>query len=251
MPTLAPPDTPGGTPAPSMPGATPGRRASGSAPRLTFFEWREVVIGPLRAVTPKEGEDVRVLTEAEHVLEVLGVPAARLRRDLRPVLVYFHWPHEDPEHGRLSDALCGRLLNDEEVARWGKLFRCVQVDMGQSDARLAALAGAGAEPAFVVLDATGTRVTRIAAPKSSVKLRKALEDAVGRVPGMRKDLDRRLREQEEQLEEARRLEKADRLKEALELVDAVRFSDLRVGKHYDRAFSYGQTLAQRLESAGG
>lgn len=243
MPSLGAPD------APSMPGATPGRRVSGGMPRITFFEWREIVIGPLRAVTPKEGQEVKNLSEAEHVREALGLMDAARRGDTRPVLIYFHWPHEDATHGRVSDALCSRILNDEDVARWGKLFRCVQVDMGQSEEKFSALAGAGSEPSFVVMDSAGKIVARIEAEKSSVKLRKALEAAIDRVPAYRKEIQRRLKEQEAQLDEARRLEKADDLEEALKLVDQVRFSDLRIGKHYDRAMAYGQTLAQKLESS--
>jgi len=232
-----------------MPGATPGRRVSGSMPRLTHFRWSEVTIGPLRNVTPQDGETVRNLTPAEHVRESLGIPAAQRRGDERPTLVYWHWPHEDERWGKLSDTLCGRILNDEQVARWGMLYRCVQVDMGASDVPMLKRAGAPEEPGFALIDADGKIVVRIEAEKSSVKLAKALEDGLARFAAYRKAVEKRLKEQERDLDEAKRLDKAGELEEALKLVDAIRFGDLRIGKCYEAAWSYGQTLAQRVENA--
>src|SRR5688572_29353413 len=92
---------PGGTPGDMSSGgggATP-RRVSGGMQRSTHFEWFEAKVGPQRAITPKDGEQVKELTPIEHVRACLRIDEAQAAADKRPTLVYFHFPHEHAVHG--------------------------------------------------------------------------------------------------------------------------------------------------------
>lgn len=241
-PTIPDPTTPGD--------GRGGRRVSGSAPRITFFEWTEATIGPFTAVTPRDGETVTgPKTPREHVRAALGFDEAAKRQDDRPTLVYFHWPHDDAQHGKLTTAVCTRVMNDEQSARWGRLFRCVQVDMSATEAKYAEMVGAGKGPSIVALDGDLEVLARIPAVKSSTKLSKALEKAFGKFPAYRKKIGRLLAQQAKWLDRARKLEKQGELEEALELVDKIRFGSLRVGPEYDKAYAYGLRLAQKVEQS--
>ncbi len=233
-----------------MGGGSSSGRSVGAAPRLTFFEWTETVIGPIRAITPSEGEaPVAPPTPAGHVKAQLGFVEAAQRKDDRPTLVYFHWPHEDAKHGKLTTSLCCRTMNDELSARWSKLFRCIQVDMGETVGKFAALAGARKGPSLVALDADLKVVADIPASKikSGTKLRKALEAAFAKFPAYRKKIKARIAQQAKWLKEARKLEKAGKEDEAMELVDKIRFSDVRIGPEWDKAYAYGMKLALKIE----
>ena len=236
-------------PTPTIGGGT-GRtgRTGASTPRLTWFQWSEARIGKLRVVTPKEGEDAPgIITDAQHVAKALGFDRAETARDVRPVLVYFHWPHDDRTNGKLTTTLCTQVLDDERAARWSKLFRCVQIDMAETELRFAELIGAAGKPAFVALDENLKVVAAIPATKSASKLRKALEAAFKKFPKARKNLKVQLKRQENWLAAARKLEKAEEYEEARELVDKIRFGDVRVGADWDKTYAYGLLLAQKAE----
>ena len=217
-------------------------------PRLTYFKWTEAVIGKIQAVTPKEGEEAPgVITDEQHIKKALGYDRAALAKDKRPVLIYFHWPHEHKQHGKLTETICTKVLNDEHAARWSKLFRCVQIDMGQTETKFSEMIGDVGKPAFVTLDDELEVVSRIEATKSGSKLRKAMEAAFNKFPAARKELKKRLAQQKKDLAKAKKLEKAKEYEEAMELVDAIRFGELRVGKDWDKAYAYGMKLALKVE----
>ena len=233
---------------PTRPGDSTGRRIGASTARLTFFEWTDAHIDKIRVITPKEGEkDSGIITPTEHIQKALAYDKAAAKNDDRPTLVYFHWPHEHKSHGDAITDLCTRVLDDERVARWGTLFRCVQLDMGLTEPAFAERIGVEKGPSFVVLDRELKIRARIPASKSPVKLRKALEAALKKFPVYRKVLDLELAKQEKSLAQAKKLEKAGKYDEALELVDEIRFGDLRIGDEFDKARSYGFLLAQKAE----
>lgn len=236
------------TGSPTTPGGR-GGRSVGAAPRLTFFEWKEVVVTPMKVVTPEHGSTEEPMTAEKHLREVLGMDAAKRKGDERPVLLYFHWPHEHARHGKLTTTLCEQTLDDEVAARWGLLFRLVQIDMGESDAEMAKELGCKGKPGFAALDDSMEVKATFRGVKSSAKVRKALEAALKKFPAYWKSVKKRITEQGKNLEEAKRLEKRDEFVKALKLVDEVRFSKLRVGPHFDKAQSYGQMLAQKAERA--
>jgi hypothetical protein len=217
-------------------------------PRLTYFQWTEVAIGKIQAVTPKEGEaPVGPITDADHIKRILRIPDAESAKDQRPLLIYFHWPHDDATHGKLSLTICSKVLNDEGAARWSQLFRCVQVDMGNTEIPYAEMIGSEGKPAFVALGNDLEVKARIDATKSGSKLRKALEKAFYKFPGAKKKLKATLAEHRKMLAKAEKLEKADEYEDALELVDEIRFGNVRVADDWDRTYQYGMALALKAE----
>jgi hypothetical protein len=217
-------------------------------PRITWFDWVEAKVDAIKVVTSSdEGPAPVALSPKDHVRHALGMDAAETAKDLRPTLVYFHWPHEDPVVGKTVESLCTKVLNSEEVARWGLLFRCVQVDMSCSDPKLTALLGAGDKPSLVVVTNDAQVVSRIPAVGSSPKLQKALEAALQKTPEAWKRLQTSLAEQDKSFDKARALFKADKYAEAKPLIDAIRFGDVRVGPRFDDAQTLGVDLDQRME----
>ncbi len=198
------------------------------------------------SVDPKAPE-AAPLSPEEHVRHCLGMDEASARGDQRPTLVYFHWPHEDPVDGKRFATLCQKVLDDEQVARWGRLFRCVQVDMSSSDPRMLAILGAGDKPVFAVYGAETTKpLLSIPAQPGPAKMAKALEDAIGRIPAAKQRLDETLAAHERSMAEAKALLKQDKLAEALAAYDRVRLSDVRVTPLFDKASLEAGALEQRI-----
>ena len=211
---------------------------------MTHFKWTEVRIGAIQALT---GEGTKPITPEEHIKKALGFDQAATRGDDRPTLVYFHWPHEHSVHGKLTTTICERTLNEEELARWGKLFRCVQIDMGDTEEEFAAMIGVGDGPSFVALDKDAKVVAQIKAEKSSTKLRKGLEKAFAKFPDYKKRVKREMANHRKWMAQAKKLEKKDEFEDALELIDKIRFGDIRIGSEYDKAVAYGMRLAKKIE----
>lgn len=220
-------------------------RSVGPAPRLTWFDWTESKVDPLR-VTTGEGAGTPVTPE-EHVRHCLGMDEADQRHDERPTLVYFHWPHEHATHGKTITTLCGRVLDDEQSARWGRLFRCVQVDMAASDERLVKILGDVDKPQFMVLSKDGKVVANIPAVNTSLKFQKALEAAHAKFPEESKRVQKEIAEQAKTLVKARTAAKADKLEDALLYYDEIRSSDVRIGPEFDRAAQEATDLQARLQ----
>jgi len=206
-----------------------------------------VKIDRIRATTAgddgKGGEPVR--TPLEHVRHALGLDDAK---DARPALVYFHWPHQDPKQGKTTETLCGRVLDDEDSARWGMLFRCVQVDMAKSDEKLVELLGPGDKPSFALVAQDGTIVARIPACQTALKFQKAMKEALPKFPEYAKSVEKSLASLDASLEKARATVKAGELAEAKPLYDQLRWTKVRVGPQYDLAVKEGWDLDQRLEA---
>lgn len=132
------------------------------------------------------------------------------------------------------------------TARWGMLFRGVQLDMAKSDPKLLALLEAGDKPSFVIVDADAKVVARIPPVATSAKLQKALEEAAGRLPDVTARVKEALEQQAKAMAEAKTLLKADKLTEALAKIDEVRFSQVRVGPFFDKAQQDGLDLQARI-----
>jgi hypothetical protein len=233
-----------------MGGGGRGGRTAPSMPRMTWFKWTEVGIGRIQAITPAEGEAAaKPLTDQDHLKKVLQYDVAKARGDKRPVLVYFHWPHDHKVHGKLSTTVCSRTLDDEMAARWSQLFRCVQVDMGNTVEKYANLIGNTGQPLFVALDDDLKVVDSIPVTKSGSKLRKSLEGTFKKFPKAVKQLKKTSAEHRKLIAEAKKLEKQKRLEDAVAAINKVRFSKVRVTKEWTKARSYGMLLAQKAERA--
>ena len=227
-----------------------GGRSVGAMPRLTYFKWDEVIIGRIQAVTPAEGEEAaKPISDKDHLRSILGFDTAKARGDKRPVLVYFHWPHDHKVHGKLSTTVCSRTLDDEMAARWSKMFRCVQVDMGTSLVKYTKLIGDIGSPHFVALNDDLEVIGEIEVTKSGAKLRKSLEGTLKKFPEAKKALRKAEKDHKAAIAEAKKLEKKKKYDEAVKLIDKVRFGDVRVTKSWEKAYSYGMLLAQKAERA--
>lgn len=215
---------------------------------MSYFSWLETKIGTQHVVTTgDDGKPVENVTPAEHVRRCLEIPDAILGGDLRPTLVYFHWPHDDTANGKLSDVLCDKTLVDETAARWGMLFRCVQIDMATSDKRLLEVLEAGDKPSFVIVDKDAKVIAHIPALPSSQKFASALEQAVAKIPDVAKLVKDAIDAQAKAMAEVKVLVKADKYEDALSKLNEVRYSTVRVGPLFDKAQLDGEDVAARLE----
>jgi predicted RNase H-like HicB family nuclease len=228
-----------------------GRRVSGSSiARMTYFSWLETKVGTQHALTAgDDGKPVENVSTEEHIRRCLEIPDAILMGDLRPTLVYFHWPHDQTANGKLSDTLCDKTLADEMAARWGMLFRCVQIDMATSDKRLLEILEAGDHPSFVVVDKDAKVIAHIPALPSATKFAKALEDAALKIDDVAKLVKESIAEQAKAMADAKLLLKADKLQEALDKVNVVRYAKVRVGPLFDKAQQDGEDINGRIDRA--
>jgi hypothetical protein len=219
--------------------------------RSTWFDWTDAKIDRIRATTPGDAAGAsstpaKETTPLEHVRHCLGLDEAK--GDERPTLVYFHWPHDDPRNGKTSDLLCGRVLDDEDSARWGWLFRCVQVDMAKSDPRLVALLGAGDKPSFAFVDREGAVVARLPAVTTPQKFQRGAKDALAKLPAYEKTVQKALADLDASLAQARAAVEEGRLADAKPLYDRLRWTKVRIGPQYDLAVREGWDVDQRLAS---
>ena len=224
-----------------------GRREAKSAARRTDHRWTSVALTAPKVVTGKAGE--KPITKRAHLEKLLGYDEARETGDRRPVLLYFHWPHGDPVHGKRTTETCTRVLAEEQVARWALFFRPLRIEMEQSDAKLASDLGVGKGPSFVVLAPDLTVRACFEAPRSSAKLVKTLREVLEKRPEFAKRLASDVAAQEKQLEAAKALEKEGRLKHALWLAERICKSDVRVDPVWDQAVGYADRLEEKLRKA--
>jgi hypothetical protein len=186
-------------------------------------------------------------TRDEHVRHCLRMDEAKAWGDQRPTLVYFHWPHDDTPAGKMTEKMCGQILDDEQAARWGLLFRCVQVDMSRSDEGLAETLGAGNRPSIVILNEKAEVVKHIKAPRNSRALAKELESALKKMPETWGAIESKIDAQKEKMKQAEALLRKEEWKAALRLIDEVRRSDLRVDDVFDQAVTKGKLVEARIE----
>ncbi len=170
------------------------------------------------ATPPKAGEE-RVY------LRGLTLP-----RDLeKPVLVYFHWPHEDGERGRRVVKFCSGPLDDEAFVRVTSMFHCVEVNTRDSESSLVEEAKVRATPSLFVCRPDGSIVWRSEDTGISGKvlagvLRKVLKD---RLPETWAGVEKEIAAQRASLAEARRLFAEKKGEDAMAAVNLVVNSDVR------------------------
>ena len=194
-------------------------------------------------ITPREGEEVKELTEAQRLAGVLNVS----EWDARPTLLYFHVDHEDAKLGKASLDQC-KTLDDEKVARWSQLYNCVEVDVAGSSADLLKRFSAGDGPSFAVLDNELNVVATSKAFGSSKKfnafLQKTLKTNFAEYwAGIQEDLD----EQKKLFKEAKALARKKDLERARDRLHEVRISTLRIGDWWDDAKKEAERLDRELD----
>jgi hypothetical protein len=190
-------------------------------------------------------------------------PDDRLRKTLRvgpwdtsPTLLYFHTPHEDLQKHELKGAALHSLrqckaFRDEQVARWLMLFHCVEVDMGKSDAKAAERLGFKEGVVFSIIDSDLNVLASSKTIPESETVASFLKTTM-KSESCKKwwtNVQTRIDEQKQALENARALVKQDKLKEALEGYRQVLNSQVRVGEFFDEAAKEFTKLERKAEQA--
>jgi hypothetical protein len=207
----------------------------------------DLVLPAPTAVTGDNGESLSSGEKSadDRLRRLLGVS----EMDPRPVLLYFHYPHEEDERlsseGRISKKQCGSV-DEEKVARWCLLYRCYEVDMGRSDRKSAERLGAGPGTSFAVVNWKLEAVAKSGPMTKPEAVMKFLED------GLRvgfadywKDVAKRIDEQKALLAEARKLADKKDWKAAKERYDQIRTSEFRVYDDWDDAVTEANRVTDK------
>ena len=147
----------------------------------------------------------------------------------RPVLVYFHWPHEDGERGRRVQKFCGGPLDDEVFVRLTPLFYCVEVNVRDSEERLVQESGLRGTPSLALCKPDGTILwkteeTGFSGRALSETMRKVLKT---RFPAIWEKAEKEAAGQKALLAEARRHLAAGRVDEGMPPLNMIVNSDVR------------------------
>lgn len=200
-------------------------------------------ISAITGETPKE--DATPVTVDDELRRILKVSEF----DIRPVFLYFHYPHEDAEkptgEGKVSKKQCTELV-DEQVSRWALLFRCYEVDMGKSDKKVADRVGAGSGTSYAVVNGKLEVIAKSGPIATSKAIGTFLENSLREgSPALWADIQKRLDEQKALLEEARKLAAKKEWKAAQEKYDLIVRSDLRIGAWWDDAAKEADRVAAK------
>jgi hypothetical protein len=153
-----------------------------------------------------------------------------LPKDLeKPVLVYFHWPHEDGDKGKRVVKFCSGPLDDESFVRVTSLFHCVEVNTRDSEARLVDEAKVKATPSIMVCRPDATILWRTEETGMSGKaLGEALKTVLReKFPEAWEAVQKEITAQKKNLAEARRLLGAGKREDAIMALNLVVGSDVR------------------------
>ena len=159
------------------------------------------------------------------VLRGLELP----KNNEKPVLVYFHWPHEDGARGKQVVKFCSGPLDDEVFVRVTSLFRCVEVNTRDSDGKLVEEAKVRATPSLFVCRPDGailwrTEDTALSGRALAETLKKVLRE---KLPKSWEAIEKEIAEQKKNLSEARRLFAAGKDEDAMPFVNLVVGSEVR------------------------
>ena len=151
------------------------------------------------------------------------------RGNEKPVLVYFHWPHEDGARGKQVVKFCNGPLDDEAFVRVTSLFHCVEVNTRDSDVKLVEEAKVRTTPSILLCRADGAILWRT---EDTALSGKGLAETVKRVlrekfPDQWAAVEKEVAEQKKNLSEARRLFAAGKDEEAMTFVNLVVGSEVR------------------------
>ena len=201
--------------------------------------WMDLTL-PAPTVTTADGQTG---AKAENADDVLRRLLRVSEMDMRPVLLYFHYPHGDKAEttsdGRVSKKQCMTMV-DEQVSRWSLLYRCYEVDMAVSDRKTAERLGAGKGTSFSVVNGKLEVVGRSDAVTTSKAvaqfLRQSLETGCSTYWGT---LQKQIDDQKAILDEARKLAAKKDWKAAKARYDEIRQSEVRVGEFWDDVFDEG------------
>ncbi len=146
--------------------ALPGVSGPGSAGEAGDAKEGETPATPAGKVDPAGKAEKVEKKEERPLLRGLVLP----RDNEKPILVYFHWPHEDGDRGKRIVKFCSGPLDDEAFVKVAPLFHCIEVNTRDSEEKLVAEAKVAATPALLVCAPDGTIVWRSEDPKLSGKV---------------------------------------------------------------------------------
>jgi len=205
------------------------------------------------APKPGDAKDAPKPEEAAGKKEDLGtIRGLELPRGLeKPVLVYFHWPHEDGEKGKRVVKFCSGPLDDESFVRVTPLFHCVEVNIRDSEPKLVEESPLRSAPSLAVCRPDGTVVWRSEDTGHSGRglaetLKKVLR---ARFPGEWEKVERESAEQKKSIAEARRLLAADKVEEAKGLLGGVVDSLVRFTDEWAQAVKLLREEERKAEEA--
>jgi hypothetical protein len=229
--------------APSAGGGA-GRRGGGGGgggeARQTYIYWHETALTKVAAITGEGGDEI---TEADQIRKMLQMS----EWDPKPVLLYFHRAHDEPEQGKPWRKQCSQI-DDEKVARWAGLYHFVEIDVDKSDEKMLERFGAGEGPSFAVvsqdLDVVKTSGAIANAKKFAGFLQSTVKSEV--FAEYWATVQERLDEQKDTLREAKALEKKKDVVAALAEVRSITRSSLRIGAHFDEAVKLDTKLTRKL-----
>ncbi len=196
-------------------------------------------------ITPREGEQEEKVSEDDRIRRVFRISAM----DPKPVLLYFHFDHEDAKLGKTSLKQCGQL-NDETVARWSQLYHCVEVDTALSSRKAVERFGAGTKPSFAILNSDLEVVAKSSAVGSKQLVTFLKTTVEKKFPEYWTEVTRRLEEQKKAVSEARTLAKKRDLDGAIMRLQEVRWSELRIGPWWDDAVKEFNRIERKMEKEG-
>jgi hypothetical protein len=171
--------------------------------------------------------------EALGTLRGLEIPAGVDR----PVLVYFHWPHEDGDRGKRVLKFCGGPLDDEAFVLLAPQFHCVEVNTKDSDAKLVEEAKVASVPAILVCRPDGAILWRtedagLSGKSLAAALRRVLQDSF---PERWAAIEEEVKSQKADLAEAKRALAAKKDAEAIPLLNGIVGSEVRFGAEWSEA----------------
>lgn len=167
----------------------------------------------------------------------------------KPVLVYFHWPHEDGDRGKRIVKFCTGPLDDEAFVRVTPLFCCIEVNTRDSDTKLVDEAGVKSAPSILVCRTDGAVAWRtddaaVSGRALAEELKRVLRD---RFPGAWSGIEKEMEAQRKSLAEARRFAADGKTAEALAALDGVVSSDVRFTEDWAEAVKEYRDLARKAE----
>lgn len=174
--------------------------------------------------------------KAETVLRVRGL---ELPRGLeRPVLLYFHWPHEDGAKGKEVRKFCTGPIDDDVFCRAARLFYCVEVNAKESDARILEELKVQAPPALMVCRPDLSVVWRCEDRSvGGSRLAAAVTEMLRKeFPAFWKRVQEDEAGQAKEVVEAESLLKKGKVEDATRILEGILGSDVRIGKSWDDAF---------------
>ncbi len=222
-------------------GDAPAKPADEPAAKAPGKESGKDTAKPAEADGAKEAEKAKDLGRVRG-LEIPGGAE-------KPVLVYFHWPHEDGDRGKRIVKFCTGPLDDEAFVRVSSLFHCIEVNTRDSDAKLVEEAEVKSAPTILVCRTDGAIAWRSDDAGFSGK---ALAEELKRVvrekfPGAWSEIDKEIEAQRKAIAEARRLAADGKTGEALAALDAVVWSDVRFTEDWADAVKTYRELVRKAD----